>query len=67
MRERYQFWVQDNHPIQLSNNDMLIQKLIYMHENPVRSGLVLEAEGYKYSSAINYNRNEKGLLPIEMI
>jgi len=46
---------------------MLIQKLIYMHENPVRSGLVLEAEGYKYSSAINYNRNEKGLLPIEMI
>ena len=44
---------------------MLGQRLQYLHENPVRSGLVWEAWHYKYSSAIDYYRNEKGLLKIE--
>lgn len=44
---------------------MLDQRLLYLHENPVRSGLVWEAWHYKYSSAIDYYTKEKGLLKIE--
>ncbi len=63
----YQFWQQDYHPIELNTNEKLIQRLVYLHENPVRSGLVWEAWHYKYSSAIDYYSNEKGLLKIEPI
>ena len=50
----YQFWQQDNHPIELSNNEMMIQKLNYIHQNPVEEGIVLSSEAYLYSSAKNY-------------
>ena len=33
----YQFWQQDNHPIELSTNEMMDQRLNYLHVNPVRS------------------------------
>ncbi len=36
----YQFWQQDNHPIELSTNEMLDSRLNYLHHNPVRVGLV---------------------------
>jgi len=50
----YQFWQQDNHPIELSNNEMMTQKLNYIHHNPVEAGIVLSSEEYLYSSAKNY-------------
>lgn len=31
----FQFWQQDNHPIELWDNYMLDQKLTYLHNNPV--------------------------------
>ena len=49
----FQFWRQDYHPVELNTNIMLKQRLDYLHENPVRSGLVWEPQHYKYSSAIN--------------
>lgn len=63
----FQFWKQDYHPVELTTNEMLEQRLKYLHENPVRSGLVWEAWHYKYSSAIDYYTTEKGLLIIERI
>ena len=65
--KNYQFWKQDYHPVELNTNIKLAQRLVYLHENPVRSGLVWEAEYYKFSSAIDYYKNEKGLLEIELI
>ena len=61
----FQFWKQDYHPIELNNNEKLKQRLDYLHENPVRAGLVWEPWHYKYSSAIDYYTNEHGLLKIE--
>ena len=63
----YQFWQQDNHPIELSTNEMLDIRLNYLHENPVRAGLVWEIADYKYSSATDYCERGPGLLPIEML
>ena len=51
---RYQFWVQNSHPIELSTNIMQEQRLNYIHNNPVEKGLVLQPEDYLYSSARNY-------------
>ena len=61
----FQFWKQDYHPIELNTAEKLTQRLDYLHENPVRSGLVWEPWHYKYSSAIDYYTTEPGLLKIE--
>jgi putative transposase len=49
----YQFWQQDNHPIEIWSQDVIKQKLDYIHNNPVKNGFVSEAKDYKYSSAID--------------
>ena len=63
----YQFWQQDNHPILLANTDILKQKLDYLHENPVRAGIVHEPKHYVYSSACDYYNTGSGMLPVELL
>ncbi|RYY46516.1 MAG: hypothetical protein EOO06_14340 [Chitinophagaceae bacterium] len=63
--KEYQFWKQDYHPIQLDSADKTQHRLDYLHNNPVRSGLVWEPWHFKYSSAIDYYTKEHGLLVIE--
>jgi len=64
--KKYQFWQQNNHPIELFDNTIMDQKLDYIHMNPVVSGIVKEPEHYLYSSAIDY-AGGKGILPILLI
>lgn len=45
------FWQKTNHPIDCYNAKVLLQKRAYIHQNPVRAGLVNEAEYWWYSSA----------------
>ena len=63
----FQFWKQDYHPVELNTYEKCNQRLNYLHENPVRSGLVWEPWHYKYSSAIDYYTNELGLISIEHV
>jgi putative transposase len=63
----YQLWQFGYHPVELSSNKMLGQRLKYIHENPVKSGLVWEPCHYKYSSAVDYFGDGKGLLEIEIL
>ena len=60
----YQSWQQENHPIKCSTEDILLTRMNYLHENPVRAGLVWRAEDYRYSSAIDYYTTQRGLLEI---
>ncbi len=62
--KEYQFWQQDYHPIALDTREKTLQRLTYLHENPVRAGIVWCAQDYKYSSAIDYYEDKTGLLPI---
>jgi len=63
----FQFWQQDNHPIELWDNYMLNQKLDYIQNNPVVAGFVSRPEDYYvYSSARDY-AGEKWLLDIRVI
>ena len=63
---KFQFWQQDNHPIELNNNKEIEQKLDYIHENPVKHGFVNSPECYDWSSAIDY-AGGKGLVDIEIL
>lgn len=59
-----QFWQQHNKPIELWSNEVIDQKVDYIHNNPVVSGFVCEPAHWKYSSARNY-AGEKGILEID--
>nr|WP_260172174.1 hypothetical protein [Mucilaginibacter phyllosphaerae] len=65
--EVYQFWQQNNHPVQLSTNQMMKQRLNYLHHNPVESGSVEYPPEYLYSSAKDYYSEQKGLVPVILL
>jgi len=46
-----QFWQQSKHAVAISTADFWQTKLGYIHENPVRKGLVREATEWRFSSA----------------
>ena len=50
----YQVWKREPLSVELLNKTMLIQKLEYIHYNPVRGGLCELPEDYHYSSARFY-------------
>ena len=56
---KYQVWERNSLSIPLWTPEVLIQKLEYIHNNPVRAGLCRYPEEYKYSSARFYICNEK--------
>lgn len=62
----FQFWIQDNHPIELISPKWINQKLNYIHLNPVRSKIVDRPEAYWYSSARQY-LGEQGVIEIELL
>jgi putative transposase len=62
--EQYQFWQHHNQPIELWSTKVIKQKIDYIHNNPVISGLVAEPIHYKYSSARNY-QDDNSILEID--
>jgi hypothetical protein len=63
----YQFWQHDSHPIELFSNELIDQKLDYIHHNPVTAGIVLSPEHYVYSSAMNYAGLSEQLIDVILI
>lgn len=61
-----QFWTHENHAVELVTNEMIDQRINYIHENPVRAGIVTEASAYAYSSARDY-AGDPGWIPVERI
>ncbi len=47
----YQFWERNPLSVELRTHAVFLQKLQYIHNNPVRAGLCSLPEEYKYSSA----------------
>lgn len=50
--------------INYTQRGMIESKMNYIHENPVKSGIVENPEDYLYSSARNYSRM-KGVIEVE--
>ncbi len=51
---RYQLWQEGSHPQQIQGEEMMRQKIEYIHNNPVKRGYVDLPVHWRYSSARNY-------------
>jgi REP-associated tyrosine transposase len=47
----YQLWQEGSHPQAIFSDEMMQQKLDYIHNNPVKRGMVASPEHWRYSSA----------------
>lgn len=54
----FKVWQDSNHAIEMDGSIDLDEKINYIHDNPVRAGLVREQEHYLYSSARDYAGGE---------
>ena len=50
----YQVWEEGNHPQLVESEEVMQQKVNYIHQNPVKRGYVDLPEHWRYSSARNY-------------
>jgi putative transposase len=60
----FKVWTGNNHPEEIHSKPFMHAKLNYIHNNPVRAGLVKEPSHYTYSSACDYE-GIKGLIDID--
>jgi REP element-mobilizing transposase RayT len=56
--KNYQVWTHKNHSVILYSNKFFEEKIKYIHNNPVKAGIVEKPEDYLYSSARNYSSLE---------
>ncbi len=47
----YRFWKEDNQPKAIETDSFFLQKIDYIHNNPVKKGYVDQPEYWKWSSA----------------
>ena len=62
----YKVWQDGYHGIACDYAAILLQKLDYIHNNPVEEGIVALPEHYLYSSASNY-AEEKGMMGVSLL
>ena len=62
----YQLWQEGIHPKRIQDEAMMIERINYIHQNPLKRGYVDEAKHWRYSSARDYEDIE-GLLEIERL
>jgi len=63
----YQVWQEGSHPKVIMDENMLQQKIEYIHFNPVRRGYVECPEYWKYSSARNYYSDDHSVISLDCI
>jgi putative transposase len=66
MRSRERpFWLAHYYDFNVSNHTKFVEKLRYIHRNPVRRGLVTKPEDWKWSSFGHYQTGLPGTVEIE--
>ena len=60
-----QFWQRRYYDFNVSSHDKYLEKLQYIHRNPVTRGLVTRPEDYRWSSFNHYATGEPGPIEIE--
>ena len=59
----YQIWQEGSHPQQIQNDEIMWQKIEYIHNNPVARGFVDDPIHWRWSSARNY-AGQPGLIDV---
>ena len=62
-QSEHQVWQEGSHPKMIETDEMLWQKLEYIHNNPVERGYVDDPLHWRYSSARNY-AGQPGLIEV---
>ena len=62
----FKVWQDGNQAKLIYSNKFLMEKLNYIHNNPVENGLCSLLWEYKYSSAVNY-ADKTSLLDVELL
>ena len=55
---KYQIWERNPLSVEIHSNEVMLQKLNYIHNNPLKAGICSLAEDYIYSSASLYIKNK---------
>ena len=63
--QKRQFWIHRFDDQVIRNNKMFWTKLKYIHNNPVKAGLVERSIDYKYSSARNYIKQDHSVIFVD--
>ena len=63
----YAVWKPGAHPETIESSKFAVQQLEYMHDNPVRKGLISRQEDWRYSSAAFYLNGEVGPLELDAL
>lgn len=63
---KHQFWQHHNKPIELWSENLIKQKIDYIHNNPIESGFVTNPIDWKYSSARNF-QDDNTVLEIDSV
>jgi len=64
---KYQVWQEGSHPEAIFTEEFARQKMDYIHLNPVKAGLVKNAEEWSYSSARAYLLGEVTYPPTDLL
>jgi REP element-mobilizing transposase RayT len=63
----YKVWQEGFHPIAIESEKFFLEKLQYIHDNPVRKGFTERAEYWKYSSARNYIYDDHTVIKVDCL
>jgi putative transposase len=61
------FWQLRFYDFNVWSHKKRIEKLQYMHLNPVKRGLVTHPRDWRWSSFLFYSKREAGLVPIDLV
>ncbi len=64
--QKRKFWIPRFDDEVIRNEKMFWTKLHYIHNNPVKAGIVIKPEMYKYSSARNYIYGDQSVLEVDI-
>ena len=63
--QTYQLWQEGSHPQVIETEEMMWQKIEYIHNNPLRRGYVADPTHWRYSSARSY-AGQPGLIDVSV-
>lgn len=63
--QQYKVWQDGSHAKVLQSNDFMMQKLEYIHNNPVAAMIVDSPENYVFSSAKTYIEENRGYIKLD--
>lgn len=66
-RQVFKVWMDRFDDLLITNEETLRTKIEYIHQNPVRAGLVERDIDWPYSSARNYHLNDNSLVEVRWV